>query len=110
MITNLKVQVQPRVHQRPTTVCTIENIARIPRFAIEALHLERRRRRLDRSVLLERKHESFVFVFADELHGRPVGFVGRAQAVEVAGDYDGVDFRPVGEDAGDSGGFFRGEV
>jgi len=61
-------------------------------------------------VLLEGKHKSFIFVFTDELHGRPVGLVRRAQAVEVAGDDDWVDFRPVGEDAGDRGGFFWGEV
>jgi len=74
------------------------------------LHLERWRRGLDGSVLLEREHECLVFFLVDELHGGPVGVVGQAEAVEAAGDDDGVDFGPVGEDAGDGGGFFGGEV
>jgi hypothetical protein len=74
------------------------------------LHFERRRRGFDVSLLLESEHERFVFFCADELHGGPVGVVGEAQAVEGAGDDDGVDFFPVGEDAGDRGGFFGGEV
>jgi hypothetical protein len=110
VITHLKVQVQSRVHQRLTTVSAIEHIARIPRIRIKTLHLERWRRGLDRSVLLEREHERLVFFFGDELHGGPVGLVGQAQAVEVAGDDDRVDFFPGGEDGGDGGGFFGGEV
>lgn len=110
VIPNLKVQVQSRVHQRLTTVSAVENVAGISRISVQTLHLERWRGGLDRSVLLERQDEGFVFFLGDELHGGPVGLVGQAQAVEVAGDDDRVDFFPGGEDAGDGGGFFGGEV
>lgn len=110
VITSLKVQIQTRVHQRLATVRPIERIARIPRIAVQTLHLEWWRRRLDGSVLLESEDEGLVFLLVDELHGGPVGLVGQAQAVEAAGDDDGVDFLPGGEDGGDGGGFFGGEV
>ena len=110
VITSLKVQVQARVHQRLATVSAVEHIARVPSVAVETLHLEWWRRGLDGSVLLEREDEGLVFLLADELHGGPVGVVGQAQAVEAAGDDDGVDLFPGVEDAGDGGGFLRGEV
>lgn len=110
IITSLKVQIQTRVHQRLATERSIERIARIPGIAVQTLHLERWRSWLDGSVLLESEHEGLVFLLADELHGGPVGLVGQAQAVEAAGDDDGVDFLPGSEDGGDGGGFFGGEV
>lgn len=59
--------------------------------------------------MLESKDEGFVFFLGDELHGRPVGVVGQAEAVEVAVDDDGVDVCPVGQDAWDGSCFFGGE-
>jgi hypothetical protein len=61
-------------------------------------------------MLLESEHERLVFFLVDELYGWPVGVVGQAQAVEAAGDNDGVDFFPVGEDAGNGFRFFGSEV
>lgn len=110
VITNIKVQVQARIHQRLATVRAVESVARVPRVAVQTLHLERRWGGLDGSGLLESKDEGFVFLLVDELHGGPVGVVGQAQAVEAACDDDGVDFLPVGQDAGDGCGLFRGEV
>jgi hypothetical protein len=110
IIPRLKIQIQARVHQRLAAISAIESIARVPRVALQTLHLERRRRGFDASLLLESEHEGLVFFCADELHGRPVGVVGEAQAVEGAGDDDGVDFFPVGENAWDRSGFFGGEV
>jgi hypothetical protein len=110
IIPRLKVQIQPGVHQRLATISAIESIARVPRVALQTLHLKRRRRGFDVSLLLESEHEGLVFFCADELHGGPVGVVGEAQAVEAAGYHDGVDFFPVGENPWDCGGFFGGEV
>jgi hypothetical protein len=110
IITDIVVQVQPSVHQRLAAVRAVENVARVPRLTIKTLHLEWRRRRLDRSGLLEREHKGLVFVFADELHGGPVRLIGRAQTVEAAGDNYGVDFRPVGENTRDRSGFFGGKL
>lgn len=110
VVASLKVQVQTRVHQRLAAVSAVEHIAGVSGVAVEALHLEWWRCGLDGSVLLEGEDERLVFLLADELHGGPVGVVGQAQAVEAAGDDDRVDFLPGGEDAGDGGGFFGGEV
>lgn len=110
MITSLKVEVQARVHQRLAAVSAVEHVARVPGIGVQTLHLEWWWRGLDGSVLLEGEHEGLVFFLADELHGGPVGVVGQAQAVEAAGDDDGVNFLPVGEDAGDGSGFLGGEV
>lgn len=110
VITRIKVQVQTRVHQRLAAVSAVEGVAGVPRLGIQTLHLERRWGRLDGSGLLESKNEGLVLLLVDELHGGPVGVVGQAQAVEAACDDDGVDFLPVGEDAGDGCGLFRGEV
>ena len=110
VIASLEVEVQARVHQRLATVSTVEDIAGVSGVGIQALHLEWWRRRLNRSVLLEREDEGLVFFLVDELHGGPVGVFGQAQAVEAAGDDDRVDFLPGGEDGRDGGGFFGGEV
>ena len=110
VITNLEVEVQTRVHQRLAAVSAVEHVARVPGIGVQTLHLEWWRRGLDGSVLLESEDEGLVFFLADELHGGPVGVVGQAQTVEAAGDDDGVDFLPVGKDAGDGSGFLGGEV
>lgn len=110
VVTSLKVEVQSGVHQRLAAVSAVEHIAGVPGVAVETLHLKWWRRGLDGSVLLESEDEGLVFLLADELHGGPVGVVGQAQAVEAAGDDDGVNFFPGGEDAWDGGRFLRGEV
>lgn len=110
VIASLEVEVQARVHQRLAAVSAVEHVAGVSSVGFQTLHLEWWRRRLDGSVLLEGEDEGLVFFLADELHGGPIGVVGQAQAVEAAGDDDGVDLFPGVEDAGDGGGFLRGEV
>lgn len=110
IVPNREHQVQASIHQRPPTQRAIVNITGIPRARLQSLDSKRRHGRLDRSPLLESEDEGFVFLLADELHGGPVGVVGQAEAVEVTGDDDGVDFGPVGEDTGNGGRFFGGEV
>jgi hypothetical protein len=110
IVPNREHEIQPSVHQRSPTQRPIKHITSIPRSSLQSLDFKRRRRRLDRCLLLVSQDERLVSLFADELHRRPVGVVRQAQAVEVAVDDEGVHLGPVGQDAGDGGCFFGGEV
>jgi hypothetical protein len=103
IVTNREHQIQPGVHQRPATQRPIKHITGIPRSGLQSLDFKRGRRGLDRCFLLVSQNERLVSLFADELHGRPVGVVRQAEAVEVAVDDEGIHLGPVGQDAGDGG-------